>query len=139
MPIYEYRCDDCSRRVSHYYQTFSAAAEAVPACTHCGSPRLSKLVSRVFQAKSDEDRLESLGDPSAFGDLDENDPRSMARWARRMGQEMGEDLGDDWSEMVDRLEAGEDLPEGGDGEEAGALGAGATFGGSSPGLGSDDL
>ncbi|HEX2680600.1 MAG TPA: hypothetical protein VHQ03_04845, partial [Candidatus Dormibacteraeota bacterium] len=64
----------------------------------------------------------------SFGDLDENDPKSVARWARKLGQQMGEDLGDDWGEMVDRLEAGEDLGEEGagpDGEGADLDGVGA--------------
>ena len=116
MPIYEYRCGACRRRVSLYYQTFSAAAEARPTCTHCGSTDLSRLVSRVFLLKGEDAQLEDLADPSSFGDLDENDPKSVARWARKLGQQMGEDLGDDWDEMVDRLEAGEDLGEEGDGE-----------------------
>jgi putative FmdB family regulatory protein len=124
MPIYEYRCNDCKRRVSHYYQTFSAAASAVPECTHCGSQNLGKLVSRVFQLKSEDAQLDDLADPSNFGDLDENDPKSVARWARKLGQQMGEDLGDDWGEMVDRLEAGEDLgDEAGDGSDLGGVGA----------------
>ena len=115
MPIYEYRCADCRRRVSLYYQTFSTAEGATPTCPNCGSNNLSRLVSRVFQLKSEDAQLEDLSDPSSFGDLDENDPKSVARWARKLGQQMGEDLGDDWGEMVDRLEAGEDLDEGGDG------------------------
>jgi putative FmdB family regulatory protein len=120
MPIYEYRCADCKRRSSLYYQTFSAASSAVPTCSHCGSSNLSKLVSRVFQMKSEDAQLDDLADPSNFGDLDENDPKSVARWARKLGQQMGEDLGDDWGDMVDRLEAGEDLPEGmGDDEMGG--------------------
>jgi putative FmdB family regulatory protein len=118
MPIYEYRCADCSRRVSLYYQTFSAAGSAVPTCSHCGSTNLHKLVSRVFQHKSEDAQLDDLADPSNFGDLDENDPKSVARWARKLGQQMGEDLGDDWGDMVDRLEAGEDLSEDG-GEDLG--------------------
>ena len=127
MPIYEYRCGDCKRRVSLYYQTFSAAAAATPVCTHCQSTSLSRLVSRVFQVKSEDARLDDLADPSAFGDLDENDPKSVARWARKMGQEMGEDLGDDWDEMVDRIEAGEDLgdEEGMPSEGGDAVGASA--------------
>jgi putative FmdB family regulatory protein len=123
MPIYEYQCSDCRRRVSLLYQTFSAAAEAVPTCPNCGSGNLSRLVSRVFQLRSEDAQLEDLADPSSFGDLDENDPKSVARWARKLGQQMGEDLGDDWGEMVDKLEAGEDIGEdradgmgGGDGE-----------------------
>jgi len=124
MPIYEYRCEACKRRVSLFYQTFSAAENATRVCPHCQSTDLKKLVSRVFQMKSEDARLEDLSDPSSLGDLDEDDPKSVARWARRMGKEMGEDLGDDWDEMVDRLEAGEEIdgPEGAEGE-ADAIGA----------------
>jgi len=61
-----------------------------------------KLVGRVAIPKSEDARLESMSDPSSFGDLDENDPRSVARWARRMGSELGEDLGDDFvDEMME--------------------------------------
>jgi hypothetical protein len=56
---------------------------------------MTKLVPRVAAPRSEESRLEAMSDPSAFGDLDEEDPGSVARWARRMGSEMGEeDLGD---------------------------------------------
>jgi putative FmdB family regulatory protein len=119
MPIYEYHCADCKRRVSLLYQTFSAAATATPTCPNCGSAQLSRLVSRVFQLKSEDAQLDDLADPSSFGDLDENDPKSVARWARKLGSQMGEDLGDDWGEMVDRLEAGDDLSEEGGGGEGG--------------------
>jgi len=57
--------------------------------------------------KSEESKLESLADPSSLAGLDENDPRSLARWMRKMGREMGEDLGPEFDEMVDRMEAGE--------------------------------
>src|SRR5438067_11475762 len=125
MPIYEYRCTDCTRRVSLLYQTFSAAGAATPTCEYCGSQKLSRLVSRVFTLKSEDAQLDDLSDPSSFGDLDESDPKSVARWARKLGQQMGEDLGDDWGEMVDRLEAGEDLGEEGMGESPDSDGIGA--------------
>ena len=38
--------------------------------------------------------MESLADPSKWGDLDESDPKSMAKWMKRMGKELGEDMGD---------------------------------------------
>jgi len=107
MPIYDYRCQDCRRRVSLFYQTFSAAENATPVCTNCGSGNISRLVSRVALLKSEDSRLDDMSDPSAFGDIDENDPRSMARWARKMGDSLGEDMGDDFNEMIDRMEAGE--------------------------------
>ena len=52
--------------------------------------------------------MESLSDPSNFGDVDGNDPRSIGKFMRRMGNEMGEDMGPEFNEMVGRLEAGED-------------------------------
>ena len=106
MPIYEYRCADCKRRVSVFFRSFSAATE--PSCPNCGGTHLTRLVSRVATVKSEEARLESLSDPSSFGDVDENDPKSMARFMRKMGDEMGgEELGPEFHEMVDRLESGE--------------------------------
>jgi putative FmdB family regulatory protein len=137
MPIYEYNCAACKRQVSLFYQTFSAAAAAVPTCPHCRSSDLTRLVSRVFQLRSEDAQLEDLADPSSFGDLDENDPKSVARWARKLGSQMGEDLGDDWGDMVDRLEAGEDL--GDEGEGMGDVGMGGMGGMDPGGLDADGL
>ena len=108
MPIYEYRCQDCRRRVSILLRSFAEAEKAAPACPRCGSQDLVRLISRVSVLRSEESRLDALADPSRLGDLDESDPKSIARWMKRMGSELGEDMGDDFGEVVDRLEAGED-------------------------------
>ena len=118
MPIYDYRCGACGRRSSLFYQTFSAAENAEPRCEHCGSAELSRLVSRVAVLKSEESRLDDMADESALGDVDENDPRSIARWARKMGEQLGDEAGDDFKEMVDQMEAGE-LPDDGAGDAGG--------------------
>jgi putative FmdB family regulatory protein len=138
MPIYEYRCAACRRRSSLFYQTFSAAERAEPHCEHCGSADVSRLVSRVAVLKSEESRMDDLADDAALADVDENDPRSIARWARKMGEQLGEDVGDDFREMVDQLEAGEmpdDMPGPGgpggmDDSDFGGLGAGMAPSGS---------
>jgi len=104
MPIYEYRCHQCRRRVSIWWRTFSEAEQGTARCPRCGSENLSRMVSRVRLVRSEESRLDDL---SQFGDLDENDPRSLGRWMRRMSQEIGEDLGPEFDEVVDRLEAGQ--------------------------------
>jgi putative FmdB family regulatory protein len=119
MPIYDYRCGACGRRSSLLFQTFAAAETAEPTCEHCGSGDVSRLVSRVAVLKSEESRLEDMADPSALGDVDENDPRSIARWARKMGEQMGDDMGDDFKEMVEQMEAGE-MPDDADGGPMGA-------------------
>ncbi|MCB0252439.1 MAG: zinc ribbon domain-containing protein [Anaerolineae bacterium] len=107
MPIYEYRCADCRRRVSVWWRTFSDAETGEPVCPRCGGTQLSRLVSRVAVLRSEESRLDDMADPSAFGDLDEDDPRSIGRWMRRMSAETGEPLDGEFSEVIDRLESGE--------------------------------
>lgn len=72
-------------------------------------------MSRVAVLRSEESRLDDLSDPSSLGDLDENDPKSMARWMRKMGSQMGEEMGPEFDEMIDRMEAG-DMPEDLDGD-----------------------
>src|SRR5437867_3176191 len=113
MPFYEYRCADCKSRSSILFRSFSDVSE--PACPHCRSTRMSKLVSRVATIRSEENRLESLADPSSLSGIDEDDPKSVAAWARKMGSELGEDLGDEFDEMVDAMERGEE-PGGDEGE-----------------------
>jgi putative FmdB family regulatory protein len=110
MPVYEYRCPDCRRRVS-VFQSYADYGKVQPICPECGGRRLERIISRVRFARSEESRLESLADPSAWGDVDENDPRSMARMMRRMGSELGEEMGPEFHEAIDRLEDGENPEE----------------------------
>lgn len=111
MPIYEYHCHECRRRVSVLILAPSTAP--APRCPKCGGEALTRLMSRFTTVKSEEDRLESLADPSQYGDLDEDDPKSVARFMKKMGQELGEDLGGDFDEAVDEAmdEAGAEGPE----------------------------
>jgi len=107
MPIYEYRCLACKKRTSVFVRSMSSAVSA--ACEHCGSKKLTRLISRVAVHRGGVD----FDDPAAIDDIDESDPRAVARWARRMRDEMGEDMGPEFDEMVGRMEAGEmpdDLP-----------------------------
>jgi hypothetical protein len=82
-------------------------------------------MSRFATVKSEEARLDALADSSSLGDLDENDPSSVARFMKKMGKEFGDDLGEDFDEAVDEAmtEAGDeggDAGTGGDGGEASA-------------------
>ncbi len=105
MPIYEYRCRKCRRRFS--VLTLRVSEKVEPRCEHCGSAEADRLMSRFAMPKSEEARLDALADPSRFGDLDENDPKSLARWMRSVGKEMGEEFsGDEFDAMVDELESG---------------------------------
>ena len=111
MPIYEYYCHDCKRRVSIFWRTFSQADEGTATCPRCDGTHLTRLMSRVRFVRSEDSRLDDLADPSNMPDFDENDPKSLGRWMRKMSEEVGEDLGPEFDEVVGRLEAGEDPEE----------------------------
>lgn len=107
MPGYDFRCRDCGKR-SIIYQSYQEYGVDPVVCPHCGSSQLRRVIGRVRIAKSEDSRLEDLSDPGAWGDLDEQDPRSMGKMMRKMSRELGEDMPPEFDEVVDRLEAGED-------------------------------
>jgi len=107
MPIYEYRCQDCRKKISVFFRTLSAVDHNAARCPQCGGKNLSRLVSRVRALRSEESRLDSLADNSMLSGLDENDPKSMGRMLRKMARETGEDMPPEFDEAMGRLEAGE--------------------------------
>ncbi len=107
MPIYEYYCADCRKRVSVFFRTMSEASDEAARCPNCQGAHLRRLVSRVAVLKSEESRMDNLADPSLMSGLENEDPRAMASFMRRMSGEMGEPLDAEMSEVLDRLEAGE--------------------------------
>ncbi len=118
MPIYEYRCRKCGKKST--FITLSVKSSHKPKCRSCGSTRMEKLVSRVAVSRSEESRLESLADPSKLAGLDEKDPKSIARWMKKMGKEMGEDVGEDFDQMADEAaEESERTEKEGEGEKEG--------------------
>lgn len=108
MPIYEYKCHDCQHRVSLLWRSISDAQIRDAICPRCGGHNLTRLISRVAVLHSEESHLDDLADPSTLSGLDEDDPRSLARFMRKMADETGEDLGPEFEEVIGRLEAGED-------------------------------
>jgi putative FmdB family regulatory protein len=107
MPNYDYTCPDCQKRVS-IFQSYKDYGVKPVVCPVCKGKRLKRVITRVRIAKSEDRRLEDLSDPSFLSDVDENDPKSMARAMKRMGRELGEELPPEFNEITDRLEAGED-------------------------------
>lgn len=125
MPIYEYDCEDCRRRVSLLVLRPSTAPP--PTCPRCGGGALSRVMSRFARIKSEDERLDAFADDASFGDVDENDPASVGRMMKKMGREFGDELGDDFDDAVDEAMAESapgsgagDAGEGGVSDDAGA-------------------
>src|SRR5205085_10924518 len=111
-----YRCADCGKRPSIFFRSM-AAVEVSPACPNCGGRHLTRLISRTAQALSEDSRLDRLSDSADLSGVDENAPKSMARWAKKMGQQMGGDeMGEDFDQVVDEMG---DAPPGGDDGDGG--------------------
>ena len=113
MPIYEFICAHCGKK--NEFITFRVSEEVPDVCRYCREKALKRIPSRVRVRLSEETRLERLADPSRFGGLDENDPKSMAKFMKAMSHEMGEDLGEDVDALIE--EAMEEEAAAGDGAE----------------------
>jgi putative FmdB family regulatory protein len=115
MPIYEFRCVKCGRK--NEFITFRVSESVPETCRFCGESSLQRVPSRVRVRLSKETRLERLADPGRLGALDEDDPKSMARFMKAMSHEMGDEFYEDVDAMVE--EAMEEEARGGETEDAG--------------------
>lgn len=128
MPYYDYFCATCQKKVA-VFQSYQDYGRKPAVCPECRGRQLKRLINRVRVLKSDERRLDDLADPTVMGDVDENDPRSLGRAMRKMGEQMGEELPAEFGEITRRLESGEapeaiekDMPDLAGGDEAGGAG-----------------
>ncbi len=123
MPTYDYVCEDCQQRFD-VFMTYAEYGKTPVVCTHCGSSKVRRRMTKVRIAKSEESRMDSLVDESSLEGL-ENDPKALGQMMKKMGNEMGEDLPPEFDDVVDRLEAGQSpeeiesaLPDLGSGESS---------------------
>lgn len=107
MPIYEYRCTECGQKARKFWRTFADIDDSSLQCPSCGAHSFQRLISRVAIIRSEDSRIEDLADPSSLADLDEDDPKSIARWMRNMSKQVGEEMPAEFDEVIDRLEAGQ--------------------------------
>jgi len=108
MPVYEFRCNACNAPVSVFVRSMSSPVAGK--CEKCGSTDLRRLMSKfaVMRRSSGGGEFDAMDDSMLAG-FDENDPRAMASWARKMQREMGEDMGPEFDDMIDRMERGESM------------------------------
>ncbi|HLF88548.1 MAG TPA: FmdB family zinc ribbon protein [Anaerolineales bacterium] len=146
MPRYGFHCQNCGKKFRKFL-TYQEYGSVEVLCPYCQSASLKRLIDKVRFAKSEDSRMESLestfSNPAALEGL-ENDPVSMGRLMRQMGNEMGEELGPEFDEVVKRLEKGQspeeiekEMPDLGEG--MGEMGMPGMGGMGMPGGGYDDI
>lgn len=100
MPVYEFRCKNCSKRFAKLIGM--TADSASPVCPKCGSEELERLISRFTRGRSEDEILDSFEDVAASADHD--NPKQMAQILREMGKTLAEDGEDDVDELIDEAE-----------------------------------
>lgn len=120
MPIYEFYCEDCHTIFN--FLSRKVDTDRRPSCPRCGRPDLDRQVSMFSVSKGqkegseadvpdlDEDRLQKAMASLAgeMAGINENDPRQMARFMRKLTEASGMKLDGGMEEAIRRLEAGED-------------------------------
>lgn len=97
VPLYDYKCTDCGKHSTLLMGVVAEGPSEV--CPHCGSSGIIRLISRFSRLRSEDEVIESLADPSKFGDLE--DPSEMRSFMRHVGSELGDDLGEGFDEALD--------------------------------------
>ena len=109
MPIYEFICQDCHRRMSFLVRCISA--HFVPKCSSCGSSNLSRVISGFAYHKSLMTVWEESGEPTMHpGDDYYKDPRNIGRWVEKKFQDMGQEMPSQIQEKIQAAREGV-LPE----------------------------
>ena len=109
MPIYEFNCQNCHRRLSFLVRDISTPS--ISKCSFCGNHDLSRVISGFTYHKSLKTVWEESGQPKVHpGDDYYKDPRNIGRWVEKRFQDMGQDIP---SQIEDKIQAARDgvLPE----------------------------
>jgi len=102
MPIYEYNCNDCKKKVSILFLSMSEVENQDTVCPECGHKNLERLVSGVSVIKGTKNQKKKKS-----AKIQRNDPKSLAETMRNESRKSKRDYGDDFKEVAQRLEKGE--------------------------------
>ena len=121
MPVYEYYCGEC-----HVIYSFRAGFDdgaRKPKCPDCGTRKLKKQISlfAISKGRGEEDGDNEFPDldeaamekammalESEANGLDEENPKAMAKFMRKLYESTGLKLGGGMEEAIRRMESGED-------------------------------
>lgn len=106
MPIYQYDCSSCRKRVDVFFRSISKVTE--PTCPECGGHDLKRVMSKVMRARSDADRIDGIDINQELGRLDSTGVGDFARWSKDLGRRYDGALGSDFGSLAAKAEAGDD-------------------------------
>jgi putative FmdB family regulatory protein len=102
MPIYEYRCDDCSKDSSIFVRSPKTAAP--PKCEHCGSAKVARKVSAVARRRGTADVVGEYGSDMDPGSI--RDPRQIGHWVEKRFEQFDVEMPKSSRDMIDAAREG---------------------------------
>jgi len=109
MPIYEFVCQNCHRRLAFMVRDISAPF--APKCSSCGNLNLSRVISGFAYHKPLKKVWEESGEPTMHpGEDYYQTPGNIGRWVEKKFQDMGQELPSQIQEKIQAAREGV-LPE----------------------------
>ncbi len=105
MPSYQFFCMNCHKDFEKTISFKEYGATAV-FCPFCQTQNVRRRIKNIRVNFPENSADFFSADPSAFSAL-ENDPQSMGKMMRKMGEQSGEKFEPEFNEVVDRLEKGQ--------------------------------
>ena len=99
MPIYEYICNPCNKRVNLFFRSYDEASRNTAICPDCDNKDLRRLISVSSISSGKNSTSEQKISP--------NNPHLLAQKMRSSMRKSGKDYGNEFNEVVHRLEKGE--------------------------------
>lgn len=84
MPIYDFRCQQCGQEFSLTYKSLRSYEAATPACPHCQSTALSRVIKRVAIQKPGRDYSRMSSD-DMLSVLESGDAKQVSDLYRQVG------------------------------------------------------
>ena len=105
MPIYEFVCQNCKRRLSFLVRDVSTPFATK--CSLCGNTNLSRAISSFAYHKSLQTVWEESGEPTMHpGEGYYKDPRNIGRWAEKKFRDVGQELPSQIQEQIQAAREG---------------------------------
>jgi putative FmdB family regulatory protein len=101
MPIYEYKCTDCSHVTSMLVQGYREPEGL--SCEQCGSKDVVKVISSPHYHASHADRLASYNPQSRNDGSFQRDTRNIGLEAERMLKKAGVEPTDDFKNKLEKV------------------------------------
>lgn len=99
MPVYEFRCENCGKRVEMLVRSFEE--QDLP-CPFCKNNSLRRVMSAFAYHRSEGDRLASLDTSRPHDEAYYRDDRNVGLWAKKRMKELGVDPGKEFDGVIEK-------------------------------------